>query len=200
MGRHTAAVWHALLGCQSVRPRLRFQASSTELLADRGYAKLRIVDITKRAAVSNNTFYELFASKEDCACAAYDHFVEVIVRKAYGAGLSTSKTWREFIQASVDGYFNALMADPVVARAFQLEMDAIGPKARQRRKERGGAIRSRAHPGSGRAPEGRPTAQKAALQRSPSIGLRGAPVGLRRSGNLKNAELREAGPRAREQS
>jgi hypothetical protein len=60
--------------------------------------------------------------------------VKVIVRMAVDAGLSTSTTWREYIQASVEGYLGALEADLVVARAFQLEMGCIGPKARERRR------------------------------------------------------------------
>lgn len=115
--------------------RQRLLMAFTELLADRGYANLRIVDLTKRAGVSNDSFYSLFASKEECACAAYDRFVKVIVRRANSAGLSQSETWREYIQASVQGYLGALTADPVVARAFQLEMDVIGGKARERRRE-----------------------------------------------------------------
>lgn len=115
--------------------RQRLLMAFTELLADRGYANLRIVDLTKRAGVSNDSFYSLFASKEECACAAYDRFVKVIVRMANSAGLSQSETWRDYIQASVQGYLGALMADPVVARAFQLEMDVIGGKARERRRE-----------------------------------------------------------------
>jgi AcrR family transcriptional regulator len=114
--------------------RQRLLVAFTELLADRGYAKLRIADLTKHAAVSNDAFYALFQNKEDCACAAYESFVKVIVRMAVDAGLSTSTTWPEYIQASVEGYLGAMEADLVVARAFQLEMGCIGPKARERRR------------------------------------------------------------------
>jgi AcrR family transcriptional regulator len=114
--------------------RQRLLIAFTELLADRGYGKLRIGDLTKRAAVSNKTFYELFETKEMCACAAYSRFVKVIVRMAREAGLETSVTWRGYIQASVEGYLGALAADPVVARAFQLEIDLIGGQARELRR------------------------------------------------------------------
>jgi AcrR family transcriptional regulator len=114
--------------------RQRLLMAFTELLADRGYARLRIADLTRRAAVSNDTFYCLFANKEDCACAAYERYVKVIVRMANGAGLAESTTWREYVQASVEGYLGAMMADLVVARAFQLEMGGIGAKARERRR------------------------------------------------------------------
>jgi AcrR family transcriptional regulator len=118
--------------CSAQRERLLI--AFTELLAEGGYASLRIGDLTKRAAVSNDAFYKLFASKEDCGCAAYERFVSGIVRIALEAGLARSRTWREYVQASVDGYLGALSADPVAARAFQLEMSCIGPKARERRR------------------------------------------------------------------
>jgi AcrR family transcriptional regulator len=114
--------------------RQRLLIAFTELLAEGGYASLRVGDLTKRAAVSNDAFYKLFASKEDCGCAAYERFVRGIVRIANEAGLGQSTTWSEYVQASVDGYLGALSADPVAARAFQLEMTCIGPKARERRR------------------------------------------------------------------
>ena len=92
--------------------RQRILMAFTELLADRGYTNVRIVDVTKRAAVSNDSFYELFATKEDCACAAYGRFVKGIARLAAEAGLATSETWAQYIQASVEGYLGALIADP----------------------------------------------------------------------------------------
>jgi AcrR family transcriptional regulator len=114
--------------------RQRLMMAFTELLADRGYPGVRIIDIAKRAGVSNDAFYDVFTNKEACACAAHDRFVEVLGSAAYGAVVGESKTWREFVQASVSGYLHALEADPVVARAFQLEMDGIGVTARQRRR------------------------------------------------------------------
>jgi len=115
--------------------RQRLLVAFTELLADRGYGKLRVADLTKRAGVSNDSFYALFASKEECAGAAYWQFVKVIVRMANDAGLAHSVTWREHIQASVEGYLGALAADPVVARAFQLESETIGGKVRKQRRD-----------------------------------------------------------------
>src|ERR1700733_3671851 len=68
--------------------RQRLLMAFTELLADRGYLNVRIGDLTKRAAVSNDSFYELFASKEECACSAYGRFVKGIARLANDAGLA----------------------------------------------------------------------------------------------------------------
>ena len=43
-----------------------------EVVAERGYPETRVVDVIGVAGVSRKTFYELFASKEDCFLAAYD--------------------------------------------------------------------------------------------------------------------------------
>lgn len=113
--------------------RQRLMIAFTELLADRGYPGVRIIDIAKRAGVSNDAFYDLFANKEACASAAYDHFASVLQREANGPE-GASATWREFVQESVSGYLATITADPVVARAFHVEMDALGATARQRRR------------------------------------------------------------------
>jgi AcrR family transcriptional regulator len=114
--------------------RQRLMMAFTELLADRGYPGVRIVDIAKRAGVSNDAFYDIFTNKEACACAAHDAFVAALERESYGAEVTASSTWAEFVQGSISGYLSTITRDPVVARAFHLEMDAIGATARQRRK------------------------------------------------------------------
>lgn len=114
--------------------RMRLMMAFTELIADQGYAAVRIGDIASRAAVSSQSFYEVFDSKEACALAAYDHCIEVLAQRA-PAALASSESWREYIQAVLNGFFGVLTADPVVARAFMLEMDAAGAPARERRRD-----------------------------------------------------------------
>ncbi len=48
----------------------------TELVAERGYQKTTIDSIAKGARVSLKTFYEHYASKEECFLAAFDADVE----------------------------------------------------------------------------------------------------------------------------
>jgi AcrR family transcriptional regulator len=52
--------------------RERLQAAMIELIAQRGYPSLRIVDLTKLAHVSRPTFYSLYRDKEDLLISAYD--------------------------------------------------------------------------------------------------------------------------------
>ena len=51
------------------------------------------------------------------------------------AGVSEDAPWDEFITKTLDGYLGALERDPVAARAFIVEMDAGGERARGRRRQ-----------------------------------------------------------------
>lgn len=114
--------------------RTRLMAAFTELLAERGYAGVRIGDLVARAGVSRASFYEHFADKEACLLAAYDLFAErVLLAITVPFGADTS--WTEFVDAMLAGYLETLERDLTAARAFLVEMDGAGPQARQRRRD-----------------------------------------------------------------
>src|SRR6478752_2495333 len=52
--------------------RARILFATSELVAERGYQKTTIELIAKSARVALRTFYEHFASKEECFLAAFD--------------------------------------------------------------------------------------------------------------------------------
>ena len=66
--------------------RERLIAGLAEAVAENGYAGTTIAHITRHAAVSRRTFYEHFASKDECFVAAYDT-VMAELRERVGAGL-----------------------------------------------------------------------------------------------------------------
>jgi AcrR family transcriptional regulator len=113
--------------------RERLMVAITELMAERGYRNVTIQDIVGRAGVSRSAFYDCFTRKEDCAFAAYDRFIEVLLT-AIAQRTADSADWESFIVGLLDGYVSTLVRDLVVARAFQIEMDAVGPEARKRRR------------------------------------------------------------------
>ena len=115
--------------------RERVLRAFTGLLAEHGYAKLRIAWVCEQAGVSHATFYELFEDKEDCGCAAYDRYIQVVWREASIVGVPEAESWRSFIKTSLDVYFDVLAAEPSVARAFNIELGMIGPRAGARQKE-----------------------------------------------------------------
>jgi AcrR family transcriptional regulator len=109
-------------------------AALTELLAERGYAAVRIGDLVARAGVSRASFYEHFADKEACLLAAYDLFAQrvmAVVTLPFGPDM----TWPHYVETMLTAYLETLEGDMTAARAFLVEMDAAGHRARQRRRD-----------------------------------------------------------------
>jgi AcrR family transcriptional regulator len=126
---------HALTREQVARSqRARLKRALTELLAEGGYAAVTIGELARRANVSRGTFYEQFAGKEECLIAAYEDFAAGIL-DAMAVGVDEETSWEEFLAATLNGYLGELERDPVAARAFIVEMDAAGGRARARRRE-----------------------------------------------------------------
>ena len=113
--------------------RERLMAAMTELLAARGYLAVKIGEVAERAGVSRAAFYQCFSDKDACAFAAYDRFIEVLLGRLAAAGRGHTD-WEAFLAALVEAYLGTLHEDLVVARAFQVEMDAAGAPARERRR------------------------------------------------------------------
>ena len=114
--------------------RERLLIAATELLAAHGYVGLSTKQICARAGASLTAFYQCFETKEECIFEAYDRFIAVLIERLV-AITDDDEAWEEYIWALVREYFAVLRSDPVVARAFQVEMDALGAAARERRRE-----------------------------------------------------------------
>jgi AcrR family transcriptional regulator len=110
--------------------RERVLRAVTEVVADRGFAKTTIAAIARAAGVSPNVFYEHFADKEDCYLAAYDRFAQTLLERIAGEIAPTTQ-WQEFLRNALDAYLGTVGAEPVASRAFILEMDSAGPRARE---------------------------------------------------------------------
>lgn len=126
-GRHTMEREAVLLA-----QRERLMIAVSELMASGGYRSVGVRQITSRAHISRAAFYECFDDKDGCVLAAYDRFIEVLLA-AVGAAFDEPVDWETTVRDVVDAYLQTLQSDLVVARAFQVEMDAIGRDARQRR-------------------------------------------------------------------
>ncbi|WP_170323112.1 TetR/AcrR family transcriptional regulator [Gordonia effusa] len=100
--------------------RERYMIAFTELIAAHGYSHVRISDIVAHSGTSKSAFYQSFGSIEDCAQAAYNRFVEVLLANL-GATLGNDAIERGVISL-LTAYLQTLQEDVVVARAFQLEL------------------------------------------------------------------------------
>ena len=117
----------------SAAQRERMMIAATELMAGGGYRGAGVREICARASVSRAAFYEVFADKDDCLRAAYDRFIAVL-----GAALARpgqGGDWAAHVTGVAAAYLAVLQRDLVTARAFLVEMDALGREARLRRRE-----------------------------------------------------------------
>ncbi len=124
------------------RQRERLMIATTELLAAGGYRGLGVRDVSTRAHVSQPSFYECFADKDACVFAAYDRFLAVLTERMLTSVDTPTRTpWEEVVSSVVHAFAGTLEADPVVGRAFMLELEGLGRPARERRRS---SIRSMA--------------------------------------------------------
>lgn len=113
--------------------RERLMIAATEILAAHGYRGVGPGAIASRAGVSLAAFYDCFDHKDTCLYAAYDRFIDVLLARM-AAVETDGRSQPEIVRDLLSVYLGTLDADQVVARAYQVEMDALGFKARERRR------------------------------------------------------------------
>ena len=96
-----------------------------EAVAEHGFNETTIGKITDAAKISRRTFYEYFASKEDCFLAAYE-MIDAHVRGSMLAVSAPSKPWPEQVRARLAALLDVLSRDLAVARFFLVEPLAAG--------------------------------------------------------------------------
>jgi AcrR family transcriptional regulator len=112
----------------------RILIAATELLAAHGYRGFGAGDIAKHAGVSLASFYDCFENKEACVFAGYDRFIEVLLGKMAAIDVPSDDP-TALVTGLLGAYLQTLQQDLVVARAYQVEIDALGAPARARRRD-----------------------------------------------------------------
>lgn len=138
--------------------RERLMIAATELVAKNGYTTIGVREICAHARASRSAFYSVFANKNECVFSAYTRCIEVLQRRL--AAAVSAETLNGTVRSLIETYLQILDLDPVVARAFQVEMDYAGREGRARRREGMSSIarvlkveRDRAWPGSETIPD-----------------------------------------------
>jgi len=106
--------------------RERLIAGVAEAVAENGYASTTIAHITRHAAVSRRTFYEHFASKDECFVAAYDTVMEQLRERVAGA-FEEEDDWPHAVRAGIAAMLGFLAAEPNLARLSMVESLVAGP-------------------------------------------------------------------------
>jgi AcrR family transcriptional regulator len=106
--------------------RERLIAGLAEAVAENGYAGTTIAHITRHAAVSRRTFYEHFASKDECFIAAYDMVMTELDRRV-GEAFGQEDKWPQAVRAGIAAMLEFLTAEPHLARLSMVEALVAGP-------------------------------------------------------------------------
>ena len=115
--------------------RERLLAGLAATVAENGYAKTTVAQITTAASVSRRTFYEHFTDKEDCFLAAFDvldsHLVELTNEAAAAEAL-----WPDKVAAGLLAYLRYFASHPEFARLYMIEAISVGEATNSRREVR----------------------------------------------------------------
>jgi AcrR family transcriptional regulator len=101
--------------------------------ADRGYEETTVVDVIAAAAVSRETFDEMFSDRESCFLEAYDAVIDVLVAHVSTAFESTvGQPWPDRVAAALRALVNLLATEHDIARMAMVEVTVVGEDARIR--------------------------------------------------------------------
>ncbi|MES2423665.1 MAG: TetR/AcrR family transcriptional regulator [Pseudomonadota bacterium] len=115
----TAAPPETLPADNAYRNRLLDGMASS--VAQKGYADTTVADIVRFAGMSKRTFYEHFASKNECMIALYQaasHGALVVLRDA----IDPARDWEIQVDHALKAYFGCLASNPMLLRTLFIEI------------------------------------------------------------------------------
>jgi AcrR family transcriptional regulator len=137
--------------------RKRLQQAMIELIAEKGYPAVRIVDLAKLAHVSQPTFYSLFADKEDLFLSAYDA-VAIKTGTTVISAYDVERPHDQRLNAAMRAWAELAAAEPGATSLLVLGAFGAGASALERRRLALEELERRIHAGresNGRAWEKR---------------------------------------------
>jgi AcrR family transcriptional regulator len=108
--------------------RQRMLLATAELVAERGYRKTTIELIAKTARVALSTFYEQFASKQECFLAAFDETIDAAA-EVFAELPGDERPWADQISAGLEVALEMVVKEPARARLCIVEAQAAGDEA-----------------------------------------------------------------------
>ncbi len=113
--------------------RERVLEAMVRMASAKGYEATTIADVIDYAAVSRESFDEMFAGKEACFLEAYDAVFDVLVAHVTAAfEAAADEPWPEQIAAGLGALVDLLAMEADIARLAMVEVTAAGDDARER--------------------------------------------------------------------
>jgi AcrR family transcriptional regulator len=115
--------------------RRRLQSALIELIDQKGYQAVRILDLARLARVSQPTFYGLYRDKEELFIAAYDrvagHAARTIMAAYAGEGQAAHR-----LRAAVGAFAELAAAEPQAMSLYLMGAFGAGPNVLEHRRRR----------------------------------------------------------------
>ncbi|MEE6178984.1 TetR/AcrR family transcriptional regulator [Mycobacterium sp. 050134] len=109
--------------------RLRLLDGLATSIIERGYRASTVADIVRGARTSKRTFYDQFASKEDCFLELLRADVEKLGERI-GSAVDPEADWQLQIRQAVEAYVAHIELRPAIMLSWIRELPSLGPKAR----------------------------------------------------------------------
>ena len=109
--------------------RVRLLDGLATSIGERGYRASTVADIVRRARTSKRTFYDQFASKEQC-------FLELLradtekLGERIAAAVDPEADWHQQIRQAVEAYVGYMESRPAVTLSWIRELPSLGAVAR----------------------------------------------------------------------
>jgi AcrR family transcriptional regulator len=109
--------------------RLRLFDGLATSIAERGYRATTVADIVRHARTSKRTFYDQFASKEEC-------FLELLradtekMAEEIRAAVDPEAEWHSQIRQAVEAYVGNIESRPAITLSWIRELPSLGDDAR----------------------------------------------------------------------
>ena len=109
--------------------RRRLLDGLAESIGQRGYRDTTIADIVRHARTSKRTFYDQFASKEECFLELlWTGNQEMIAR--ISAAVDPEAPWQKQIRQAIDAYVDDIESRPAITLSWIRELPALGTSVR----------------------------------------------------------------------
>lgn len=114
--------------------RSRLLAAMIESIVEDGYQNTTVADIVRRAKTSRRTFYEHFASREECFVALLTTINAKHVR-SIAVAVDQEVPWQTQVRQAVEAWIASYEAHPALMLAWIRDLPTLGTAARALQRE-----------------------------------------------------------------
>src|SRR5215471_10412257 len=103
-------------------------------IGERGFRESTVADVVRHARTSRRTFYEHFASRQDCFIALLLEANASMVRQILAA-VDRHAPWEAQVRQAIEAWIAAAQSEPAITLSWIREVPSLGDAARQLQRE-----------------------------------------------------------------